>query len=225
MKIKPNLLSIDIGVNYLGACATNFGDQFLLDGKLLKSWSFFYIKKVTAIKAINTKSKRIQKYKQKHFAYIKQYLFKVICYLKRYCKNNQIKTIILGEIPTKNVNDNEYFFNMEYNYSNVNNYIMALFCYNVQNLDIKVVTVKENCTSKISFYDLEPISAKVNAGRRGKRVTRGRFKTNEGKNVHADINACLNFFRKCNICMKYVDLDKCRKNLLLHPKKIKFSDD
>ena len=63
--VNLNIMAIDIGLNYLGACTTTTHDHFLLDGYLLKSWSFFYLKKVHELEAINPQSKRIYKYKQK----------------------------------------------------------------------------------------------------------------------------------------------------------------
>lgn len=221
--VKSNILSIDVGLNYLGACATNQQDHFLLDGRLLKSWSFFYMKKAHNIAKINPESKRINKYKQKNYNYIKQYIFKVICYLKKYCKDNKIHTLLIGIIPTKKIHKPNMFFNMRYDFENVNAYIVSYMYYAVldmaQELKLAIVQVNEENTSRSSFYDQDSFTNPSNS-----RACRGRFKTVEGKSVHADINASLNFFRKNMACMKLLNFKESRERLLLFPRKVYFPD-
>ena len=222
--VNLNIMAIDIGLNYLGACTTTTHDHFLLDGHLLKSWSFFYLKKVHELEKINPQSKRIYKYKQKNLAYINQYIFKVNSYLKRYCKKNKIHTIIIGKIPTKKIKKNNLFFDMDYDYQNVNSYIMSCMYYETIDMakqnNISVVFIDEAHTSNCSFYDNEWLIYKHRKGR----VCRGRFKTFDGHNVHADINASLNFFRKNEKCERLLDFEKAKERMLLHPRKVFFPD-
>ena len=59
---------------------------------------------------------------------------------------------------------------------------------------IQYHTIQESYTSKCSALDNEEI--KKHSQYLGKRVKRGLFKTSTGKEIHADVNAAMNIFRK-----------------------------
>ena len=119
---------------------------------------------------------------------------------------------------------NNLFFNMDYDYQNVNSYIMSCMYYETIDMaktnNISIVFIDESHTSCCSFYDDEWLIYKHKKGR----VCRGRFKTFDGYNVHADINASLNFFRKNEKCERLLDFEKAKERMLLHPRKVFFPD-
>ena len=66
--------------------------------------------------------------------------------------------------------------------------------YKAQLVGIEVKLLKEEYTSGVSAYDLEPITKKYY--NKSRRVKRGLFKTNQGYLVNSDVNGSLNILRK-----------------------------
>ena len=70
--------------------------------------------------------------------------------------------------------------------------------------DIKYVEQEESYTSQSSFWDKDDIPEyKVNSNQEctfsGKRIHRGMYKRNNGKQLNADVNGALNILRKSNV--------------------------
>jgi IS605 OrfB family transposase len=72
--------------------------------------------------------------------------------------------------------------------------LVKMIEYKAKLLGIKVVKVKEHCTSGVSAYDLEPLRKEYY--NKSRRVKRGLFRTNEGYLVSSDINGSLNILRR-----------------------------
>lgn len=227
---QHKVLSIDVGVDNLGACATNFGDSFLIDGMKLKAWDYYYLKKVNFLKGINPNSKRIQKLKDKHFKYMNTYCEKASNYVKQYCMDNHIDFMLVGKIPTKKSLSYHTFMTMEYKRDNITAFGMSLFIKNLKqickNNEWKYESIAEDYSSQCSFYDNEDV--RMSKNHLGKRVHRGLYRTQNRKYVNADVNAAYNFIRKYGRINKqykqYIDNSSCRKNIVLHPKRIRFKD-
>ena len=66
--------------------------------------------------------------------------------------------------------------------------------YKAELVGIEVRTINESHTSKCSFLDAEPIGHRDCYA--GKRVTRGMFRTADGRRVNADVNGAYNIIRK-----------------------------
>lgn len=66
--------------------------------------------------------------------------------------------------------------------------------YKAELVGIVVHTINESHTSKCSFLDAEPIGHRERYV--GKRVTRGMFRTADGRRINADVNGAYNIIRK-----------------------------
>lgn len=74
--------------------------------------------------------------------------------------------------------------------------ILDVLNYKCELEGIKVVFINEAYTSKCSFVDKEEICKHVSY--KGKRITRGLFKTENGRIINADVNAAYNILSKFN---------------------------
>jgi transposase len=72
--------------------------------------------------------------------------------------------------------------------------LISMIQYKCCLIGVKVQTINEAYTSKVSALDLEPI--KKLEKYIGLRICRGLFKTSSGFKINADVNACLNILRK-----------------------------
>lgn len=69
-----------------------------------------------------------------------------------------------------------------------------MLAYKAQLVGIQVMLTEESYTSKCSFLDGEPIGKReVYVGRR---VTRGLFRSSDGRCLNADVNGAYNILRK-----------------------------
>ena len=66
--------------------------------------------------------------------------------------------------------------------------------YKAELVGIEVRTINESHTSKCSFLDAEPMGHRERYV--GKRVTRGMFRTADGRRINADVNGAYNIIRK-----------------------------
>ncbi len=66
--------------------------------------------------------------------------------------------------------------------------------YKAELVGIEVRTINESHTSKCSFLDAEPIGHRERYV--GTRVTRGMFRTADGRRINADVNGAYNIIRK-----------------------------
>ena len=66
--------------------------------------------------------------------------------------------------------------------------------YKAELVGIEVRTINESHTSKCSFFDTEPMGHRERYV--GKRVTRGMFRTADGRRINADVNGAYNIIRK-----------------------------
>jgi len=71
---------------------------------------------------------------------------------------------------------------------------IAMLQYKAELVGIEVRTINESHTSKCSFLDAEPMGHREHYV--GKRVTRGMFRTADGRRINADVNGAYNIIRK-----------------------------
>ena len=91
--------------------------------------------------------------------------------------------------------------------------------YKANEYDIKVTLREESYTSKCSFIDDEPVRKRKTY--MGKRVKRGLFRSNNGNEIHADINAAYNIAKKAGYNFKSLySLSPCSWAVV---KRIKFN--
>lgn len=191
-------MGIDLGVNNLVAWVTSITSPGLVNGRPLKSMNQYYNKKLAAMKsnlpAKQYISNQIRQLTNKRNRKVKDYLHKVSKYLVEICKQQQIRTIIIGKNDgwkqhsnmSKRVNQN--FVEIPYNQ------LIQMISYKAAQIGVTIILTEESYTSGTSYLDGElPIRANYN---RKRRVKRGLFISNSGKEINADINAAYQMIKK-----------------------------
>jgi IS605 OrfB family transposase len=212
-----NALSCDLGVDTLLSCATNKGDTFLVDGKLLKSINQYFNKTISNLQQENINngiSKRIvtnsiAKLWKKRESQINGYISQAVGLLFNKVNELNIDTIVVGynagwkQESNMGKKNNQKFVQIPFNklISAIENKCLKE--------GIRFVKQEESYTSKASFLDKDPIPVwskndKSNYSFSGKRINRGQYRGETGKSIHADINGALNILRKSEV----VKLDK-----------------
>lgn len=199
---KNNTLGLDCGLdNLLTSYDVNNKSSFIIDGKPLKSINRYYNKQKSKLqseyernKLKNKNTKRFIKLSEYRKNYINNYFNQTVNKIVKYCINNDIGTIVIGDF--KDIKDS---INM--GKKNNQNFVSIPFGILKRKLEAKCeyygityVLQEESYTSKCSSLDLEPINKHVKY--KGKRVKRGLYKTNEGKLINSDVNGACNIIRK-----------------------------
>ena len=219
-------LSIDLGINNLATCVTNFSDAFIVDGKKLKSYNQWYNKELSRLSSIKDKQKiksctNLQYLiARKRNNRVQNYIHCAAKYIVNYCKENKIGNIVVG------YNDG---FQENVNLGKVNNqnFVMIPFGrfksrleYLCKQYGINFILQEESYTSKASFFDndempkwnpLNPEKGNFS----GERVNRGSYQTSNGQTVNADVNAALNILKKSNLTDLTVLQDRGKVNMPL----------
>ncbi|AGK53503.1 RNA-guided endonuclease TnpB family protein [Bacillus sp. 1NLA3E] len=220
MKKQPtttnNALSCDLGVDRLLSCATNKGDTFLIDGKKLKSINQYFNKMISNLQQKNIEnglSKRVVTNQlaelwNKRESQINGYFSQAVGLLFQKIKEGKIDTVIVGynagwkqecEMGKKN---NQAFVQIPFHK------LISAFENKCVKEGIRFLKQEESYTSKASFLDKDfiPVWSKDNKTTyrfSGKRITRGLYRSKNGRCIQADINGALNILRKSEV----VELD------------------
>ena len=226
---KNNALGIDLGIDNLCTCVTNFGASFIIGGKKLKSINQYYNKMNATLQSIKDKQKikrttlRQKRITRKRNNRVNDYISKTARVIVNYCLNNDIGKLVLGynEDFQRNSNigriNNQNFVNIPY--GKLRDKLMYL-C-KLYGIEFKLQ--EESYTSKASFFDGDeiPVYDKENIQEykfSGKRIKRGLYHTSKGYQLNADCNGALNILRKS----KVVDLSVlCNRGELDTPKRIR----
>jgi IS605 OrfB family transposase len=199
---KNNYLSLDCGLdNLLTSYDVNNKSSFIIDGKPLKSVNHYYNKQKAKLqseyernKLKDKNTKRFIKLSEYRKNYINNYLNQSVNKIVKYCINNNIGTIVIGDFKG---------IKQEINLGKKNNqnFVSIPFGILKRKLEAKCnyyginyILQEESYTSKCSSLDLEEIKKHENY--LGKRIKRGLFKTSEDVLIHADVNGCINILRK-----------------------------
>lgn len=201
--IKPDngkYMSIDLGLGNLATVTSNDRSvkPFIVNGKPLKSINQFFNKRVSELKSKlksnKCTSKRIKRITNKRNNKVNDYLHKSSRYIVNQLVSGDINTLVVGknkewkqEINIGKVN-NQNFVNIPHDR------FIDMLIYKCKLEGINVTTIEESYTSKCSFLDLEDI--KKHTSYKGKRISRGLFKSNNGRLINADINGSFNILRK-----------------------------
>lgn len=183
--------SVDLGINNLMTVGSNCIDQFIINGKPVKSINQYYNK----LKAkLSAGTKRIKRASLKRQNKINDYLHKSSRYLINHLVSNNISKLVVGynkgwkqEINIGKVN-NQKFVNIPY-YK-----LLNMLKYKCELEGIELIITEESYTSKCSFLDNEDIRKHETYS--GKRIKRGLFKSKDNKIINADVNGALNILRK-----------------------------
>ena len=196
--------SIDLGLNNLATLTSNACQSMIYDGRKLKSINHFYNKRRGQLqsKLIRNKhtSKRIQRLTNRRNNKVKDYMHKISCSIVEYMKANNLNTLFVGKNngwkDSINIGktNNQNFVSVPYNM------LIQMLDYKCKLAGINMVIVNEAYTSKCSFIDNEKICKHETY--KGKRISRGMFRTANGLYINADINGSFNIMRlgieKCN---------------------------
>ena len=189
--------SIDLGLNNLATLTSNVCQSMIYDGRKLKSINHFYNKRRGQLqsKLIRNKhtSKRIQRLTNRRNNKIKDYMHKISCSIVEYMKANNLNTLFVGKNngwkDSINIGktNNQNFVSIPYNM------LIQMLDYKCKLAGINMVIVNEAYTSKCSFIDNEKICKHETY--KGKRISRGIFRTANGLYINADINGSFNIMR------------------------------
>ena len=196
--------SIDLGLNNLATLTSNACQSMIYDGRKLKSINHFYNKRRGQLqsKLIRNKhtSKRIQRLTNRRNNKIKDYMHKISCSIVEYMKANNLNTLFVGKNngwkDSINIGktNNQNFVSIPYNM------LIQMLDYKCKLAGINIVIVNEAYTSKCSFIGNEKICKHETY--KGKRISRGLFRTANGLYINAYINGSFNIMRlgieKCN---------------------------
>ena len=211
-KLNPNhALAIDLGINNLISAVTDEGQSFIIDGRRLKAINQWYNKENARLQSIKDKQQYGKKPTNRQKANTRDRNNKVNDYMNKaarkvinYCIEHDIGKLVVGynedfqrstDLGRKN---NQTFVNIPY--GRLRDKLEYLCRLN----GIEYVKQEESYTSQASFWDQDEIpvyqAEDTNEYRfSGKRVSRGRYKTAEGKLLNADINGALNILRKSKV--------------------------
>ncbi|OON98660.1 MAG: hypothetical protein ATN35_04125 [Epulopiscium sp. Nele67-Bin004] len=189
--------SIDLGVNNLATITSNVFSPFIINGKPLKSINEKYSNNIADKKSkLQDKkysSKTINNMYGKRQRKINDYLHKSSRYIVNYLVSNQVNTLIIGYNKEwkQNINlstkTNRIFASLPFNK------FIEILTYKCKIAGIKLILQEESYTSKCSFLDNEDINKHKTY--KGKRITRGLFKTGE-RIINADVNGSYNILKK-----------------------------
>ncbi len=205
--VNDKKMAIDLGLNNLATCVSNgIIKPFILNGKPLKSINQHYNKRTSKIKSVLKKrnnknhSKKLEVITRKRERQINDYLHKASAKITRQCVDNQISTVVIGNVQNSNnkINlgkkNNQNFVNIS-----LGQFIQKIK-YKLEKHDIKVITREESYTSKASFIDNDAMPkthlSKINPSFSGTRIKRGLYKTQKGVFINADVNGAYNILRK-----------------------------
>lgn len=194
-----NIASIDLGLDNLITMSNNIGKQpVIIKGKIIKSINQHYNKLRANYQSKLGKekhwSKRLDELTRKRFNKIKNYIHHTTGFIVKYCINNDISTLIIG---------NNKFWKQETNLGKkVNQKFIAIpFDIIIKQLEykcaenrIRLIITEESYTSGTSFLDSElPIKENYNKSRR---IKRGLFKSNKGVLINSDVNGSYQIAKK-----------------------------
>ena len=203
-------MSIDLGVSNLASCTIfSNGDaqQFIVDGRRLKSINHYYNKKAAMLKSEYAKNKSISSSNTKRMMRlmngrsnrINDYFNRVVKILVNKCLNNGVTTLVIGYNKGQKQG-------ISIGKVNNHNMLMLPFYKLRQTLQsqcelhgISYCPQEESYTSKASCLDDDVIPVygeAVSVSFSGKRIHRGLYRASDGTVLNADINGSINILKK-----------------------------
>ena len=208
---RPNngkAIAIDLGIDNFATIVdnTNKYNPFIVNGKIIKSINQRFNKKLAKLKSRLPKkvytSKAIRKLYDKRDRQLNDQLHKISKTLINYCIYNNINTIVLGynigwkqHVSLGKVNNQKFVGIPYYKFKN-------MLIYKCEQYGLNFKAVNEAYTSKTSSIDEEPVCR--HSVYKGKRVTRGVFKSSNGIMINADVNAAYNILRQANFTLDVI---------------------
>ena len=225
---RDNSLAIDIGLDNLATCVTNFGTSFLIDGRKIKQINRNWNKRRACLQSILMKqgcysSKLIERITLKRNNRINDCLKKTARYIINFCISKDIGTVICGYNPDfkRGVNlsrkINQQF--TQISFGALRRQLQAL----CTRYGMNYIEQEESYTSKASFLDLDELpifdAEKTYTGIfSGKRIKRGLYRSKSGRLINADVNGAANILRKSK---QRLDLERLCIGFLDNPLRIR----
>ena len=203
---RDNSLAIDIGLDNLATCVTNFGTSFIMDGRKIKHINRNWNKRRAYFQSILMKqgrcsSRLLERITLKRNNRINDCLKKTARYIINFCIANDIGVVICGHNPDfkRGINlgakINQQFTQIPF--GALRRQLESLCA----RYSMNYIEQEESYTSKASFLDLDflPVydAEKPYSGTfSGKRIQRGLYRSNSGRLINADVNGAANILRK-----------------------------
>lgn len=199
--VSNKIAAIDLGIDNLMTVTTNCGIQpFVINGRPLKSINQYYNKKLSEMRSVLKQernqdwSNEMQRFTIKRNNKVNDYIHKSTRKVVNFCKDNDIDTLVCGynsgwkSESNMGKATNQKFVNIPHSS------IIQQLTYKCENEGILFKTVEESYTSGTSFLDGElPIEDNYNKSRR---VHRGLFMTEGGREINADVNGSYQIMKK-----------------------------
>jgi putative transposase len=198
---KYNVLAIDLGLNNIVTGVNNIGLRpIIVKGGVVKSINQYFNKQLAKYKSIAKKVNGLEETKRTRRLYqtrnnkIIAIFHRISKNLISYCIENDIGTIVIGH-------NNGWKQGIDIGKRNNQNFVQVPFSKLIQQLEykskivgIEMVIVDESYTSKCSFLNNEEV--KKHSKYKGKRISRGLFRSSNGTIINADVNAGYNIMKK-----------------------------
>lgn len=226
---QSETLAIDVGLENLATCISTIGTSFIMNGRTIKSINRLWNKRRAKLQSILPKNQRtsnlIRRLTLKRNNRINDCIKKTARHIVNHCIENNIGTIVCGyNIDFKrSINlgsqTNQNFTQISFGS------LREQLEYLCQRYGMKYLEQEESYTSKASFLDLDDIPI-YNADNpqeykfSGTRITRGLYKSSDGRIVNADLNGAANILRKSS---QNFNFEKLGRGLLASPLRIRVS--
>jgi len=191
---KSRYLSIDLGLDNFAAVVDTIGTAFLIEGRYIKSVNRWYNKQKARLQSIYSKQnikygKKLARICLRRQHIIDNFLNQAVNYIIKHCLNNQIGTVVIGEMKD---------IKQKINLGVVNN----------QNfVNIPYERFKRKLEAKCEYYGLEYVEVdesytsqrcnRCGTVKKSNRKHRGLYVCKDcGYVVNADINGALNILAK-----------------------------
>lgn len=211
--------AIDPGVTNFVTASFTSGKPLIIPGGPLKSINQYYNKKKSDLQSSLRNSQRtslkIKKLTSKRNDKISDYMHKASRYLVNHLVNHGVSTVVIGHNKSWKQETNIGKISNQNFVSIPHSKFFAMLKYKCALEGIEVVEKEESYTSKCSFLDGEEI--KKHESYLGKRISRGLFRSKNGRVINADVNGSYNILRK-EIPNAFSD---GIEGVLVHPVKVK----
>jgi len=199
---EERIMGIDIGVRNIVTIGDSISKEGIaVKGGVLTSINQFFNKEYAGMKSISDRqigSKEATKREKRLFVKrnrkIKGIMHELSKAIVQYAKSRDIDTIVIGH-------NNGWKQNADIGKRNNQNFVQIPFNtlinqikYKAEDVGIEVIIQGEEHTSKCSFLDNESIEHHDEY--MGKRIKRGIFRSKNGIQIHADLNAVYNIIKK-----------------------------
>ena len=195
--LKPETMSIDLGLINLAYAAVSNGNHLLVDGLKLKSMNQFYHKKIASLSSTRPNQKILTKQMikliEKRNNQMTYGIHKAARLIINHAIQNNVGHIIIGVSDFKDsiLKDTYQQWASSIPIARLRHRIHELALEN----GIRTEELNEAYTSKASYIDGDLIEKGIFSG---KRTKRGLYVSQEGIKINADLNAALNIYKKGN---------------------------